>query len=633
MTCNCLALKWEKLTADQKDLFKPGKQCEAMMSMVSSLTTQAQATNQANVGSSMIIDPDGLGASGIKYQAMMMDYYKKRIEIQARAYHDTNVGFEDLMKMSQFLSAQKWNDYVKVTDPPVVQDNTKSYPEMIVDWLVNLVKSVINFFFGAFFDFLQGLFGHSQCTGVASSVKTDFQDPNPKCTNTSWTETWNGIPWGETTRTSCVREKYGPNNVCGTNNRNAFCMRSAYKRADNSNSGNNIFLIDPPAPIGYTSLNLDMGIATKLDFNDVNKLCNWNPPNFTDAHYIGIRDLAAQYARDNDFYQTEPEIQAWAAYAIEEHFMKPYTSRPKEMNYDLPGLIPYFNDMVTKFSYILVVSGDASNNDINQYNNWATNYYDTVEKLGLSNSKYLPHKLETVKKNVELGQIHLANIQSQNFSNQDPFKSGKLGESFMGASVGSMYNGLNALANYNKKQQKKYEQWVVTVGNTPKGQALLNAKSAMQASQVVGGNGGNSGGGLNNSSQGMNSLAATKKDDSKKTISRNLERQDYGGGYARSSGRPINYSTQENEITDQKEIDNILNEAKSNEYDSQDGDSLWKIVTKAYVRSAYPHLLRYKPNLDSKEVKSESTQLIDDEKVFAPEKSKKRKIKSESIMN
>jgi hypothetical protein len=636
MTCNCYSLKWEKLTPAQKALFSVGNQCEGQMGLVAALTTQSMASNLANTGSSNIIDPDGLGASGIKYQAMMMDYYAKRIDIQSKAFHDTNVGFEDLIKMSTFLSNQKWNEYNMVTEPPVVRDVFKNWIEMALDWLVNLIASVINFFFGPFFDFLNSLFGHPQCTGVASSVKSDFQNPNPLCTTSSWDDNYVlGVATGRTTRTSCVRQKYGPNSVCGTNNRNAFCMKSAYRRTENSKSSLNIYLIDPPAPIGYTSLDLNMQVASKLDFNDKNKLCSWNPPSFTDAHYIGIRDLAAQYARDNDFYQTEAEIQAWAIYAIEEHFLKPYTSRPKEMNYDLPGLIPYFNDLTTKFSYILATSNESSYNDITQYNNWANNYTDTVQKLGLENSKYLPHKITTVKKNVELAQIHLANLQAHNFTNQEPFKTGKLGDSLMGASLGGMYSGLNSLANYNKRQQAKYDYWVATVGNTPKGKAMLEAKAAIESSQLIGSNSNNwgMGGGFNQSTKSSNPLAGNKKDSSTKGITKKIDGRDDDGGYYKNSGRPAAYSTNDNSITDQKEIDTILSEAKSNMYDAQEGDSLWIIVTKAYVRSAYPHLLNYKPSLEVKEENSSTTQLIDDEKVFAPEKSKKRKIKENAKMN
>jgi hypothetical protein len=305
------------------------------------------------------------------------------------------------------------------------------------------------------------------------------------------------------------------------------------------------------------------------------------------------------------------------------------------MNYDLPGLIPYFNDLTTKFSYILATSNESSYNDITQYNNWANNYTDTVQKLGLENSKYLPHKITTVKKNMELAKIHLANLQAHNFTNQEPFKTGKLGDSFMGASLGGMYSGLNSLANYNKRQQAKYDYWVATVGNTPKGKAMLGAKAAIESSQLIGSDNSSlgSGGGFNQSSKNPNSLAGTKKDSSTKSITKKLDGRDDGGSYYTNSGRPAAYSTHDNSITDQKEIDTILSEAKSNMYDAQEGDSLWIIVTKAYVRSAYPHLLNYKPSLEVKEENSSTTQLIDDEKVFAPEKSKKRKIKENAKMN
>ncbi|MFZ4714044.1 MAG: hypothetical protein ACOYL6_10045 [Bacteriovoracaceae bacterium] len=578
-------------------------------------------------------DDNGVGASGLKYKEMLVNYYAKRIEIQGRLFKNNAAPYNDILLLRDYISNyNKWDEVIKEVRTKDESHWTNVWEE-IGNFLVNIFSTYYRSIFGA----VEGLMTAFQSTSLWSGVPDIWKGAvtPPRCTDrteSKWDFTDCAVTagyCGSTNYRHCEYDYVLPNRVCGRPISNSLCMKSAVQRGDHGKQSQNQYIIDPFIPSGYTAINLDMGISNLLDFNNSNAP-SFTPPMFTDAHYNTFKTLAIQYAKDNDFYETDAERESFADIAFEYHFINPHISESKKMNYKKPGLATYLQDMVAHIMLISDTSIQTQGNDIQNFIDYANDYVKTHEKLAKGNQKSTIKKVDQVKNAIELAGIHMANIKAQQFTNPQAFPEGKLGSTLSGESLGGMYGGMQNLSNYKLKQKKKYDTWMKAVGNTPKGEALLKAKAAMQAKQVVGGstNSGNSSSG--NTATASLHQAPTPAKTAEKVAEKiyDVEEQTYRNDSDSRSNRRKTSEGIDNEIKDQKELDHVLGEAKSNIYDAQEGDTIWVIITKAYVRGGYPRLLTVKPSLETNDGKEAGAQaeLADDEKVFAPTKSKKRKM-------
>lgn len=662
MTCSCIEIKGltnPTVTEAQKTFY-------TSTCLASSVTGINNVLSQNNVQGPTVVlgdssapahalDDQGLGASGIKYKEMLVRYYAKRIEIQAQLLNANVAPAQGFMDIANFISVQEWDKQNKEWH---YWDGGHYYKTVPEEW-ADMIASFINDCIGNALNDIK-----SRVNALVNAIPTNsvlWKIPllwrlgfhPPEC----WEDTgrnWNTyICVGDAcTRSgthhyfSCKEERNAPNDVCGMLAPNSFCVKTAVKRLDHSTSGENRYLIDPLVPDGYT-LPYQHNIFAGMNWNTT-FFPTFNPYGFDDTYYGTMKAHAATYAQTQDFYQTDADRQRFAEYVIDKHLFKPYLSNPGEVKYPTPGIISYYEDMYNKLDFISTAilyiitppsSPNGGDGDSELFIKYANDYVKTVNGLGggvkvTPGHGALQAKVTDAIAAIKMVTFHINPMGSNSPGGVKDFAD--LKNSYFDSKIFGDFDrakGSSAIAKAKKK--KVYDDWMNKVGNTAKGKAMLEAKrnslnGIYGAPQGIA-ESGNQGAPSSHSDNQTNATVASAdlsgiKNAAKKSSSSSDYYEGDGGG---NRGRGNNSS--ENRPTEEK-VKEVLAEIKSETYQPINQDTLFQIVSKAYARGAFPVLLYGQPGIPLNKNPEKKPELdVQDEHVFAPTKSVKRKAPSSPV--
>ena len=501
MTCTCLSMKWidDPLITEAKKTFFKTTPC-AGMTMKSSATTGAQGDPGA-------ADLDS-GTSGLKYQALLTEYFAKTAELHAQLLVQNTGTFDKLKALHKYLEHLRDVEKGGWKGKEVfVRTWSKSRDVWWGEFLLDIILSIEGAVYGFIEAGISTIIGNPQQTiwdGVA-----DLWQRNPnksQCREVDQDTHW----WGITYEFDCSNEEFAPNLICGKKIYNALCIKVAAARSDSGPLSTNKFLIDPLFPKSMT-FTLDSGFITNFDQNVNIKNAGYVPPVFSEAKKTEFISLAKQYAVDQDFYEDDTQRDAFASYVFAKHLIDPYSH--KEAVYPAPGLIPYYENGVNQLAIISNTYLASGTEDLVKAELYANLYLATLDQYKDYRASVSPGRVAKIKATGVRAAFNLGSMRNLTSSNSAAANANSFNDSFF--SKADAFSGVgdaaNAVGKYNKEQQAKLDNWNKYVGTTAKGKKLSEMRDLGNVGASGKGGGASSGSGSGNGASSNSGSGNFKK--------------------------------------------------------------------------------------------------------------------------